>query len=133
MNIWRKSSHGSMINSALTDEACLGHVEKYGSIGSILRILLSGMELFSGQKLEMSGTVVLQLAVAECHILHMLLYITARISVYGPPGNGENYHSAQEQFIWPGMKRDVREWVNSCSERLKRKGTPQRHRHTLIA
>ena len=46
-------------------------------------------------------------------------------------GIEKTYHRAQQRFFWPGMKRDVRGCVNSCSECPKRKGTLQKHRDSL--
>ena len=78
----------------------------------------------------MSGTVAQQLVVAESQIANILPLL------HESPCTGhleieKTYNRAQERFFWPGMKRDVREWVNSCDECLRRKGTPQKHRHSL--
>ena len=50
IQIWRKFSHGSKINSDRTEGAYPGRLKNYGSIGSILRIFLSWMELYIGKK-----------------------------------------------------------------------------------
>ena len=130
IKIWRKFSHGSKINSDRTEGAGPGRLKNYGSMGSILRIFLSWMELFIGKKLEMSGTVVQQLVVAESQITN-ILPLLHESPCTGHLGFAKTYHRAQERFFWPGMKSDVREWVSSCDECLRRKGTPQKHRHSL--
>ena len=60
---WRESSQRSMINSALTDGACLRRLNKYGSIGSISRISVSWMEIFIGKE---TGNVRNCCAAANC-------------------------------------------------------------------
>ena len=78
----------------------------------------------------MSGTVVQQLVVAESQITNILPLRHASPCT-GHLGIEKTYHRAQEQFFWPGMIRDVRKWVISCDKCLRRKGTPQEHRHSL--
>ena len=46
-------------------------------------------------------------------------------------GIEKTYKRACERFYWPCMKRDVRNWIESCEVCLKRKGTKQKHRHSL--
>ena len=105
IKIWQKSSHGSQISSALTDEALPRRLRNYGSIGSILKILLSWMEELIGKKnREITGTVVLQLAVAESRIPYILPLL------HNSPCTGhlrieKTNHKAQEQFFWPSMKK----------------------------
>ena len=41
------------------------------------------------------------------------------------------YRRACQRFYWPCMKRDVRNWIESCDMCLKRKYTKQKHRHSL--
>ena len=36
-----------------------------------------------------------------------------------------------ENFYWPCMRRDVRNWIESSYVCLKRKSTEQKHRHSL--
>ena len=88
------------------------------------------MELSIGKKLEISGTVVQQLVVAESQFTD-ILPLLHESPCTGHQGIEKTYHRAQERFFWPGMNRDVREWVNSCDECLRRKGTRQKHRHRL--
>ena len=47
-------------------------------------------------------------------------------------GIEKTYKRACERFNWPCMKRDVRNcWIECCDVCLKRKGTRQKHRHSL--
>ena len=89
-----------------------------------------GWNFLSEKKLEVSGTVVLQLAVAESQVPH-ISSLLHESPCTGNLGINKTYRRARERFFWAGMKRDVSEWVNSCSECLKRKGTPQKHGHSL--
>ena len=47
-------------------------------------------------------------------------------------GIEKTYHGAQERFFWPGMKRDVRNWIDSCDQ-CSRKGTTQKHSLTTCS
>ena len=49
----------------------------------------------------------------------------------GQFGTEKTYKRACESFYWPCMRRDVRNWIESCDVCLKRKGTKQKHRHSL--
>ena len=46
-------------------------------------------------------------------------------------GIENTYKRACERFYWPCPKRDVRNWIECCDVCLKRKGTKQKHRHSL--
>ena len=46
-------------------------------------------------------------------------------------GIEKTYQRACESFYWPCMRRDVRNWIESCCVFPKRKGTKQKHRHSL--
>ena len=46
-------------------------------------------------------------------------------------GIEKTYQRACERLFWPCMRRDVRNWIESCYVCLKRKGTKQKHRHSL--
>ena len=35
------------------------------------------------------------------------------------------------RFFWPGMKRGMRDWVDSCNQSLRMNGTPPKHTHSL--
>ena len=45
---------------------------------------------------------------------------------------GEHIKRACERLYWACMRRDVRNWIESCDVCLKRKGTKQKHRHPLL-
>ena len=71
-----------------------------------------------------------QLFVAETQFLHALSLFqespfTGHFSI------DTTYHRGQERFLWPGMKLEVRNWVHSCAQCLRKKGTSQKHRPTL--
>ena len=59
----------------------------------------------------MSGTVVLQLAVAESQIQHILLH---EYPCTGHLGIEKTYHRAQEQLCWPLMEKDVENWLTDA-------------------
>ena len=40
-------------------------------------------------------------------------------------------HRVRERFYWPGMKKDVHEWVISCEECCQKKSPHQKHIHSL--
>ena len=42
----------------------------------------------------------------------------------------KTYQRSSESFYWQRMRRDVRNWIESCYVCLKRKGTKQKHRHS---
>ena len=46
-------------------------------------------------------------------------------------GIEKTYKRACEMFYWPCMRRNVRNWIESCDACLKRKGTKQKHQHSL--
>ena len=46
-------------------------------------------------------------------------------------GIEKSYQRACEKFYWPCMRKDVRNWIESCYVCLKRKNTKQKHRHSL--
>ena len=46
-------------------------------------------------------------------------------------GIEKTYQRACERLFWPCMRRDVRNWVESCYVYLKRKSTNQKHRNSL--
>ena len=56
--------------------------------------------------------------------------------LHGSPSAGhfgieKMYKRACKKFFWPCIKRDVRNWIESCDACLKRKCTKQKHRHSL--
>ena len=46
-------------------------------------------------------------------------------------GIEKTYQRSCEWFYWPCMRRDVRNWIESCYVCLKRKSTKQKQRHSL--
>ena len=46
-------------------------------------------------------------------------------------GIEKTYQRACERFYRPCIRRDVRNWIENCYVCLKRKGTKQKHRHSL--
>ena len=43
----------------------------------------------------------------------------------------KTFDRVREQFYWPGMKKDVHEWVSSCEECCEKKSPHQKHIHSL--
>ena len=84
--------------------------------------------LYKGRKAEKSGQVLQQLVVAETQIAH-ILSLPQQSPCTGQFGVRNTYHGALERFFRPGMKPDVQKLVDSCDQCLRRKGTPQKHRH----
>ena len=46
-------------------------------------------------------------------------------------GMAKTFDRVREQFYWPGMKKDVHEWVSSCEECSQKKSPHQKHMHSL--
>ena len=46
-------------------------------------------------------------------------------------GIEKTHQRASGRFYWPCMRRDVRNWIESCGVCLKRRSTKQKHRHSL--
>ena len=46
-------------------------------------------------------------------------------------GMAKTFDRVRERFYWPGMKKDVREWVSSCEECCQKKSPHQKHIHSL--
>ena len=90
--------------------------------------LIQGL-LFRTKKLEDGDRWVHQLIVAENQISN-ILPLLHESPCTGHFGIEKTYQRAQERFFWPGMKRDVNSWVQRCDKCLRRKGTPQKHRHS---
>ena len=91
--------------------------------------LIQGL-LYRRKQLEDGDRWVHQLVVAENQISN-ILPLLHESPCTGHFGIEKTYQRAQERFFWPGMKRDVNSWVQSCDKCLRRKGTPQKHRHSL--
>ena len=91
--------------------------------------LIQGL-LVRTKKIEDGDRWVHQLIVAENQISN-ILPLLHESPCTGHFGIEKTYQRAQERFFWPGMKRDVNSWVQSCDKCLRRKGTPQKHRHSL--
>ena len=87
--------------------------------------------LCRSQTLEPTDTKVQQMLVANNNI-HKILPMLHESACTGHMGIEKTYQRARERYFWPGMKRDVKEWVDSCKECLRRKITPQKHRHSLM-
>ena len=87
--------------------------------------------LYRNQTLEPTDTKVQQMLIAQNN-LQKILPLLHESACTGHLGVEKTYQRARERFYWPGMKRDVKEWVDSCKECLRRKITPQKHRHSLM-
>ena len=46
-------------------------------------------------------------------------------------GMAKTFDRVRERFYWPGMKKDVHEWVSSCEECCQKKSPHQKHIHSL--
>ena len=46
-------------------------------------------------------------------------------------GMAKTFYRVREQFYWPGIKKDVHEWVSSCEECCQKKSPHQKHIHRL--
>ena len=73
----------------------------------------------------------LQLLVAAADI-PQVLYMLHDNKTAGHLGMFKTYERVTERFYWPGMKNDIRDWVNSCVTCQKRLKPQQKHRHDLI-
>ena len=43
----------------------------------------------------------------------------------------KTFDRVRERFYWPGMKKDVHNWVSSCEECCQKKSPHQKHIHSL--
>ena len=43
----------------------------------------------------------------------------------------KTFDRVREQFYWPGMKKDVHDWVSSCEVCCRKKSPHQKHIHSL--
>ena len=46
-------------------------------------------------------------------------------------GMAKTFDRVRERFYWPGMKKDVPEWVSSCEVCCHKKSPHQKHIHSL--
>ena len=46
-------------------------------------------------------------------------------------GMAETFDRVRERFYWPGMKKDIDEWVSSCEECCQKKSAHRKHIHSL--
>ena len=46
-------------------------------------------------------------------------------------GMAKTFGRVRKQFYWPGMKKNVHEWVSSCEEGCQKKSPHQKHIHIL--
>ena len=86
--------------------------------------------LYRKNQTEPNFETVYQTLVPWCRVSNVLELL------HDSPSSGhfvieKTYKRACVSFYWPCMRRDVKNWIESCDACLKRKGTKQKHRHSL--
>ena len=100
------------------------------NLGMILRKRRKLMEFSTGRNIQKSGQALQQLIIAETPILHIPPLLHG-FPCKGHFGIKKIQYRSQERFFWPGMKPDVRNWVNSCDQWFRRKWTSQKRWHNF--
>ena len=59
-------------------------------------------------------------------IKEILLFLHEHCGIFGM---AKTFDRVQKRFYWPGMKKDVHEWVSSCEVCCQKKSPDQKHIH----
>ena len=106
------------------------HQKSYGNTGFCIQICLIDGILYRKQQIEPNFETVYQMLVPWEGLPNVidLLHDSSRAGHFGIE---KTYQMACERFYRPCMRRDERNLIESCYVCLKRKGTKQKHRHSL--
>jgi len=98
----------------------------------ILRRQFHHLKIVDGvlyRQVQMDDQLKLQLVLPEPHVNTVL---QALHDDMGHPGKDRTLSLLRDRFYWPGMTKDVTDWITSCGRCIRRKALPN-HRAPLVS